>query len=347
MTTAKEQLDAALEQAKAAIQSAGSTIELDEIAREFTGKKSVIATVKEGIKSLDASERPLVGQAIGEYNATLGQLLDARRSVFAAAETDARYAAERLDLTMGSHGRRRGHHHLIRQVQRELEDIFVGLGYVVAEGPEVEDDWHNFEALNIPPAHPARSMQDTLFVALGAPEQVLLRTHTSPNQIRVMEKQDPPVYVVVPGQVYRNETLDPRHSPVFHQLEGLAVDRNITLADLFGTIEAFAQRLFDDERIRTRFRPDFFPYTEPSAELAVSCPFCDGDGCRVCSHTGWIELGGCGMVDPNVLRNVGYDPEEWQGFAFGFGLERIAMVRYGIDEIKTFFDNDIRFLEQY
>jgi phenylalanyl-tRNA synthetase alpha chain len=242
----------------------------------------------------------------------------------------------------------RGHLHLVTQIRRELEDIFVGLGYRVAEGPEVEDDWHNFEALNIPPAHPARSMQDTIYVALGAAEeQTMLRTHTSPVQIRTMETQAPPIYVVAPGRTYRNETLDARHSPAFHQMECLAVDRGLTMADLFGTIEAFARRLFDDESVRTRFRSDFFPYTEPSAELAVSCVFCGGEGCRVCSHTGWIELGGCGMVDPNVFLAVGIDPEEWQGFAFGFGLERIAMIRYGINEIRTFFDNDVRFLEQY
>jgi phenylalanyl-tRNA synthetase alpha chain len=176
---------------------------------------------------------------------------------------------------------------------------------------------------------------------------VMLRTHTSPVQIRTMESQPPPIYVVAPGRTFRNETLDARHSPVFHQLEGLAVDRDITMADLFGTIETFARELFDDPTIRTRFRSDYFPYTEPSAELAVSCVFCHGEGCRVCSHTGWIELGGCGMVDPNVFQAVGIDPEEWQGFAFGFGLERLAMIRYGIDEIRTFVDNDVRFLEQY
>ena len=259
----------------------------------------------------------------------------------AAAPRDA------LDLTLGGHGRTRGHLHLVTQVQRELEDIFVGMGYRVMEGPEVEDDWHNFEALNMAPAHPARSMQDTLYVELGEPEQVLLRTHTSPVQIRTMEHMAPPIYVVAPGRTYRNETPSPRHSPVFHQIEALVVDRGITLADLFGTIETFVRALFGDESIRTRFRPDFFPYTEPSAELAVSCIFCDGKGCRVCFGSGWLELGGCGMVDPNVLEGVGIDSEEFTGFAFGFGLERIAMVRYGVDEIKTFFDNDVRFLAQY
>jgi phenylalanyl-tRNA synthetase alpha chain len=284
---------------------------------------------------------------VSAYKGAIVEVIGRRRQAIAAGDGEARPEGERLDLSVGGHGRARGHLHLVTQVQRELEDIFAGLGYRVAEGPEVEDDWHNFEALNIPPAHPARSMQDTLYVRLGSDEQVMLRTHTSPVQIRTMESNEPPIYVVAPGRTYRNESLDARHSPVFHQIECLAVDHDITLADLFGTIEVFVKQLFDDESIRTRFRSDYFPYTEPSAELAVSCVFCHGEGCRVCSQTGWIELGGCGMVDPNVFEAVGYDPEEWQGFAFGFGLERIAMIRYGIDEIRRFFDNDIRFLRQY
>jgi phenylalanyl-tRNA synthetase alpha chain len=343
----QQQLDAALESARARIAAATTADELGALQRDLVGKRSPAAAATEAIKDLSADERPAAGQAVGAYRTAVGELVDARRAELASADFDARAEAERLDLTLGGHGRVRGHLHLVTQVQRELEDIFVGLGYRVAEGPEVEDDWHNFEALNIPPAHPARSMQDTLYVELGVDEQVMLRTHTSPVQIRTMETQEPPIYVVAPGRTYRNETVDARHSPVFHQLECLAVDRDITLADLFGTIEAFAKQLFDDESVRTRFRSDFFPYTEPSAELAVSCVFCHGEGCRVCSHTGWIELGGCGMVDPNVFEAVGYDPEEWQGFAFGFGLERIAMIRYGIDEIRTFVENDVRFLEQY
>jgi len=339
-------LDGARTDALAAIGNASGLDELDALEREhLKGRGSAVSEVNEQIKSFAPEDRPRAGQAVGAYRAAVGEALTARRAELeAAAAADTR---GRLDLTLGTHGRGRGHLHLITQIRRELEDIFLGLGYRVAEGPEVEDDWHNFEALNIPPAHPARSMQDTIYVALGADEQTLLRTHTSPVQIRTMETQPPPIYVVAPGRVYRNETLDARHSPAFHQLEGLAVDRGLTMADLFGTIEAFVRRLFDDESVRTRFRSDFFPYTEPSAELAVSCVFCGGSGCRVCSHTGWIELGGCGMVDPNVLQGVGIDPEEWQGFAFGFGLERIAMIRYGIDEIRTFFDNDVRFLEQY
>ncbi len=337
-------LAAAAEDAAVAIPEAESLDALDALERQFVGKRSPAVAANESIKSLAPPDRPPAGQAVGRYRAMITGLVEARRGELVAAVDE---HAPALDLTIGGHGLARGHLHLVTQIERELEDIFVGMGYRVVDGPEVEDDWHNFEALNIPPAHPARSMQDTLYVELGAPEQVMLRTHTSPVQIRTMEQTRPPIYVVAPGRTYRNETLDARHSPVFHQIEGLAVDRGLTMADLFGTIEAFLRVLFDDERIRTRFRPDFFPYTEPSAELAVSCIFCDGGGCRVCSHTGWIELGGCGMVDPKVFESVGIDAEEYTGFAFGFGLERIAMVRYDIDEIKTFFEGDVRFLAQY
>jgi phenylalanyl-tRNA synthetase alpha chain len=342
---AQQLLDEARAEAAAAGADARTSAEVDELYKRYLGKGSPAARVKEAIKGLDAADRPAAGAAIKAYSEAVGDVLSARAAAL-RGEVGTE-VGDRIDLTVGGHGREHGHLHLVTQVQRELEDIFAGLGYQVAEGPEVEDDWHNFEALNIPPAHPARSMQDTLYVNLGDSEQVMLRTHTSPVQVRTMEANDPPIYIVAPGRTYRNETPGPRNSPVFHQLECLAVDRDLTLADLFGTIEVFVKRLFEDESIRTRFRSDFFPYTEPSAELAVSCIFCHGEGCRVCSHSGWIELGGCGMVDPNVFEAVGYDPEEWQGFAFGFGLERIAMIRYGIDEIRTFFDDDVRFLAQY
>ena len=332
--------------ALASVTTADSLDALSAAERALVGRGSPMTRANEAIKDLDSADRPAAGKAVGAYKGAVAAAVDTRR-----AELESALASEAprdaVDLTLGGHARPRGHLHLITQVQRELEDIFLGMGYLVMEGPEVEDDWHNFEALNMVPGHPARSMQDTLYVELGQPEQVLLRTHTSPVQIRTMETMAPPIHIVAPGRVYRNETLDARHSPVFHQIEALAVDVGITLADLFGTIETFVRQMFDDDRIRTRFRPDFFPYTEPSAELAVSCIFCDGAGCRVCSQTGWIELGGCGMVDPMVLQGVGIDPEVHTGFAFGFGLERIAMIRYGVDEIKTFFDNDVRFLAQY
>ena len=347
LAEAQKLLERAESEAATAAEAAAGLDELAELERGYVGRRSPAAQVTEAIKTLAPEDRRAAGKAVSDYKAAIAGVIDRRRAAIVSSGAAGGPRGERLDLTAGGHGRVRGHLHLVTQVQRELEDIFAGLGYRVAEGPEVEDDWHNFEALNIPPAHPARSMQDTLYVRLGRDEQVMLRTHTSPVQIRTMEANEPPIYVVAPGRTYRNETPGPRNSPVFHQMECLAVDRGITLADLFGTIEVFVKRLFDDESVRTRFRSDYFPYTEPSAELAVSCIFCHGEGCRVCSQTGWIELGGCGMVDPNVFEAVGYDPEEWQGFAFGFGLERIAMIRYGIDEIRTFFDGDIRFLAQY
>ncbi|HEY3724372.1 MAG TPA: phenylalanine--tRNA ligase subunit alpha [Acidimicrobiia bacterium] len=328
--------------ARAAIDDAGTDGELDDLKKQLLGKGSAAARVKQSIKDLPGDQKPVVGKAVADYTATVSEAIEARRVALgpvAGTETA-------LDLTLGGHGRRRGHLHLVTQCRRELEDVFVGLGYRVEEGPEVEDDWHNFEALNFPPGHPARAMQDTLYVNLGEPEQVLLRTHTSPVQIRVMETQKPPIYAVMPGRTYRNETLDARHSPVFHQIEGLAVDEGITFADLAGTLEAFTSAYFG-KQLHSRLLPSFFPFTEPSAEFAITCVFCDGAGCRVCSKTGWIELGGCGMVDPNVFRQVGIDPEVYTGFAFGFGLERMPMLRYGVEPIKTFFDNDIRFLSQY
>jgi phenylalanyl-tRNA synthetase alpha chain len=328
--------------ARARIDGAGTPVELDELRRELVGKRSVAARVKEGIKDLPNDEKPVVGRAVKEYTAAVEAALEARAAQLAPAASE----GPPLDLTLGGHLADRGHLHLVTQCQRELEDVFVSLGYRVAEGPEVEDDWHNFEALNFPPGHPARAMQDTLYVDLGEPEQVLLRTHTSPVQVRVMESQEPPIYCVIPGRTYRNETLDARHSPVFHQIEGLAVDRGLHFGHLAGTLEAFTSAYFGKE-LKSRLLPSFFPFTEPSAEFAITCVFCDGAGCRVCSHTGWIELGGCGMVDPNVFRAVGIDPEEYSGFAFGFGLERMPMLRYGVEPIRTFFDNDIRFLAQY
>ena len=334
--------DLDLDAARAAITAAATVGELAELRKRFVGKGSVAARAREAIKTVEPAERPVLGKAVTEYTKAVdGLLADAETALGPAGPTEAP-----LDLTLGGHGRRRGHLNLVTQCQRELEDVFVSLGYIVAEGPEVEDDWHNFEALNFPPGHPARAMQDTLYVDLGEPEQVLLRTHTSPVQIRLMETQEPPIFAVIPGRTYRNETVDARHSAVFHQIEGLAVDRGLTFGDLAGTLETFTSAYFG-KQVKSRLLPSFFPFTEPSAEFAITCVFCDGSGCRVCSHTGWIELGGCGMVDPNVFLAVGIDPEEYTGFAFGFGLERMPMLRYGVEPIKTFFDNDDRFLSRY
>jgi phenylalanyl-tRNA synthetase alpha chain len=329
----------------AAAAAATSLDELAEIEREYLGKRSELLEVREAIKTAPPEERKAIGRALADAQDAVRAALDARRTELAAQSTDTD-STPAADLTLGGRGYERGHLHLVTQVWRELEDIFVGLGYRVFGGPEVEDDWHNFEALNFPVGHPARAMQDTLYIKLGEPEQVMLRTHTSPVQIRLMETLPLPIYAVMPGRTFRRDTPTARHSPVFHQIEALVVDRGITMGDLMGTIETFIQALFGDD-VRTRFLPSFFPFTEPSAELSFSCPFCTG-GCRVCSHTGWIELGGCGVVDPNVLTAVGIDPEEYSGFAFGFGIDRIALMRHEIDNIHTLlWENDVRFLRQF
>jgi phenylalanyl-tRNA synthetase alpha chain len=335
--------------AREGVHDVGETADLDALAdleRRLVGKSSPLNEVREAIKTVDASDRAAVGQALSRARAALEAAVAARRQALELAGRDLAMRAERLDLSIGGRGYRRGHLHPVTRIWRELEDVFVGLGYKVAEGPEVELDWYNFESLNFPPGHPARAMQDTLYVHLGMPEEVLLRTHTSPVQVRVMEAQPPPIYVVAPGRVFRRDTLDARHSPVFHQIEGLAVDHGLALSDLLGTIEAFIHALFGPE-IDARFLPSFFPFTEPSVEFAMTCVFCAGDGCTVCSRTGWIELGGAGMVDPNVFRAVDIDPEEYTGFAFGFGIDRLVQLLYGVDHIKALWDGDVRFLRQF
>ncbi len=326
-----------------AASAAAELAALADVDRAFV--RGTLAEIKKAIKDVDPADRSRVGQALTAAERRVRAAIEVRRSDLAEGERAAA-ARDRVDLTALGSSYERGHLHPLTQAWRELEDIFCGLGYEVYYGPEVEDDWHNFEALNFPPDHPARAMQDTLYVDLGQPEQVMLRTHTSPCQIRLMETQAPPIYAVMPGRTYRRETPDARHSPVFHQIEALVVDKGITMGDLMGTIDVFFHALFGD--VEARFLPSFFPFTEPSAELATSCPFCNKAGCRTCSHTGWIELGGCGMVDPNVFEAVGIDPEVWSGFAFGFGIDRIPLLRNEIDTLHTLlWDNDIRFLSQF
>jgi phenylalanyl-tRNA synthetase alpha chain len=342
-----QRADAAARDGKLAIEAANTLDELADTERRFLGKSSPLNDVREAIKTVDGADRAAVGKAVSAARSELEAAHAARRTALETTATAVAATRDRLDLTLPSANRyRRGHLHPVTRIWRELEDVFVGMGYKVAEGPEVELDWYNFEALNFPPGHPARAMQDTLYVRLGDREEVLLRTHTSPVQVRVMEAQRPPIYVVAPGRVFRRDTLDARHSPVFHQIEGLAVDRGITLGDLLGTIEAFIHALFGPD-IDARFLPSFFPFTEPSVEFAMSCVFCRGAGCTVCSRTGWIELGGAGMVDPEVLKNVGIDPEEYTGFAFGFGIDRVAQLLYGIDHVKNLWDGDVRFAAQF
>jgi phenylalanyl-tRNA synthetase alpha chain len=310
-------------------------------------KRGPLTELTPRLKDLDEEQRRHFGRLISEARQTLQRRADEVLAVQAAAERAARLEADRLDLTEVLPGPpTRGHLSLVTQTRDELEDVFVGMGFTVAEGPEVETDWHNFEALNIPKAHPARSGFDSLYLNWGEPESTLFRPHTSPVQIRLMQAQRPPIYAVMPGKVYRKDTPDASHNATFHQIEGLVVDRGITFGDLAGTIDEFIHAYFGPD-IQTRLRPASFPFTEPSAEFEVSCAVCGGVGCRTCSGVGWIELGGCGMVHPNVFRAVDIDPEEWTGFAFGFGIDRIAIVRHGIEDIRVLLDNDFRFISQF
>jgi phenylalanyl-tRNA synthetase alpha chain len=321
--------------AAGAIDAAGSLAELQQVSAEFLGKRSELTEAKKKLGALDPDDRRAAGQQLNELRAELEALAETRRIALASAERAAQLEAERLDLTEIRTRRRLGHLHLVTQARDRLEDVFVGMGFSVAEGPEIEDDWHNFGALNFPPGHPARDMQDTFYVDYGAPESTLLRTHTSPVQIRVMLSQAPPIYSVMPGRVFRQDTADATHMPVFHQIEGLVVDRGITFADLAGTLEAFTNAYFGPG-FTSRLRPSYFPFTEPSAEYDIRRP--DGS---------WLELGGCGMVHPNVLRAGGVDPEEFSGFAFGFGIDRLALMRHGVDDLREFYTNDARFLAQF
>ena len=341
-----DELEAVEADGLARLARAASLEDVRSAEADLLGRKSALARLNQTLGSLDQEARRSAGEAINAVRTRLQRAVADRRAALEIAERKARLSAERMDLTEVLPGARRGHVNLINQTRDELEDVFVGMGFSVAEGPEVETDWHNFEALNIPPAHPARTMHDTLYLKLGEPETVLFRTHTSPVQIRLMQSQPPPIYAVMPGRCYRKDTPDARHLAGFNQIEGLVVDRGITFGDLAGTINTFTAAYFGP-RISARLRPAHFPFTEPSAEFEITCAICVGAGCRTCSHTGWIELGGCGMVHPNVLTAVGVDPEEWTGFAFGFGIERCAQMRHEIADMRVLLDNDIRFISQF
>jgi phenylalanyl-tRNA synthetase alpha chain len=309
--------------------------ELRQLEVELLGKRSRLSSLKQQLGGLDPDARRQVGQALNAARKSVETVLAERRQALEADARRARLEADRMDLTEVPPGPGVGHLHLVTQAMVELEDVFVGMGFTVAEGPEVESDWHNFGALNFPEGHPARDEYDTLYVEYGAPGSTLLRTHTSPVQVRVMTSGPPPYFSVMPGRVFRSDTADATHMPVFHQIEGLVVDRDITFADLAGTIDAFTKAYFGGG-FTSRLRPAYFPFTEPSAEFDIRRP--DGT---------WMELGGSGMVHPNVLRNCGIDPDEWQGFAFGFGIDRLAMARHGVDDLRELFTNDIRFLTQF
>jgi phenylalanyl-tRNA synthetase alpha chain len=323
-------------EAQSAIAGAESPAELDEARVRFLGRKSEL---KQALRQVRDRES---GMALNAIRERLEAAVAERERALRTAELEHVLAEESADVTLPGEPISRGHYHLLTQIRREVEDVFLGLGYEVVDGDEVEDTQHLFDALNMPPGHVTRSPLHTLFLD----GDIVLRTETSASQIRVMESREPPVYMVSLGRVYRRDTADATHSPIFHQAEGLAVDRGITVADLKGTLLHFARALFGEER-EVRFSTDFFPFTEPSLGMAVSCFICDGAGCRTCKFTGWIELLGSGLVDPNVLRNVGYDPEEVSGFAFGIGLERVAMLRHGVPDIRMFWENDLRFVGQF
>ncbi len=334
----KEQLMAMAEQARQILRSARTVEDLEAARVRFLGRKGELRQLQQGIKDLPEAERPEAGRLINQVKGELEALLQARWDELATESVP----HGMLDVTLpGRIGRIAGRHPLM-QVRQEMIEIFLGLGYQVAEGPEVETDYYAFKALNYPDDHPAMDEQMTFYIQ----DDVLLRSQTSTVQIRVMERQQPPVRVVVPGRCFRRDTVDATHSHTFHQLEGLCVDEGITFADLKGTLLAFARGMFGPE-VSVRFRPDFFPFTEPSAEFAVSCYLCGAKGCRVCSGTGWLELGGAGMVDPNVLAGVGYDTERYTGFAFGVGIERFTMLRYGIEDIRLLYSGDMRLLAQF
>ncbi len=329
-------LEALENQALSAVAAAGSLVELDEARVRYLGRKSELKLALREVRDRES------GMALNTLRERLEAALDERQAELERAELERLYAAAPVDVTLPGLRHPRGRLHLLSQIQREIEDIFLGLGYEVWDGNEVETVWHNFDALNTELGHPSRSKSDTFYLD----DETILRTQTSNDQIRAMLTRQPPIYLISPGRCYRRDTPDATHSPTFLQVECLAVDRGITLADLQGTVLAFFRQLFGPER-EVRMRTSYFPFTEPSVEFDVSCFLCGGEGCAVCKHSGWIEMGGAGVVDPDVFRTIGYDPEEWSGFAFGFGIERIAMLRHGLPDLRAFWENDLRVLAQF
>ncbi len=323
------------------IAAAADPAALDQVRVRYLGKAGSLTALLKALGSLPPEERPLAGQAINRGKRTVQEAIDARRAVLEEEALAERLSAERIDVTLPGRGQAPGGLHPVTRTLQRIERLFIGAGFQVAEGPEIEDDYHNFEALNIPAQHPARAMHDTFYFD----EHLLLRTHTSPVQIRVMEQSRPPLKVIAPGRVYRCDS-DLTHTPMFHQVEGFLVDEEATFADLKGVLYDFLQNFFERD-LRLRFRPSYFPFTEPSAEVDIECVMCGGQGCRVCSQTGWLEVLGCGMIHPEVFRHVGIDSERYLGYAFGMGVERLAMLRYGINDLRLFFENDLRFLRQF
>jgi phenylalanyl-tRNA synthetase alpha chain len=334
-----ERLQAEAEQA---IADANDVVALDQARVRYLGKNGLLTAQLKTLGQLPKEERPAAGQAINAAKAALQQAIEARQATLESAALEARLAAERIDVTLPGRGQAMGGLHPVTRTLQRIEELFANAGFSVEEGPEVEDDYHNFEALNIPAHHPARAMHDTFYF----PDGRLLRTHTSPVQIRVMEQSPPPLRIIAPGRVYRCDS-DLTHTPMFHQVEGFLVEEQATFADLKGVLYDFLRNFFEQDDLKLRFRPSYFPFTEPSAEVDVQCVKCGGSGCRVCKQTGWLEVLGCGMIHPAVFGHVGIDSERWLGYAFGMGVERLAMLRYGIDDLRLFFENDLRFLRQF
>ncbi|GHC27282.1 phenylalanine--tRNA ligase subunit alpha [Aidingimonas halophila] len=328
--------------ARSAIAEAQDMASLDEVRVRYLGKKGEITSLLKGLGQLPPEERPAVGERINQAKQSLGDELETRRQSLQQAALQARLEEESVDVTLPGRGQINGGLHPVTRTLERIEGLFTRVGYDVAVGPEIEDDYHNFEALNIPAHHPARGMADTFYFDATR----LLRTHTSPVQVRTMKSQAPPIRIVCPGRVYRSDS-DLTHTPMFHQVEGLLVDEDVSFADLKGTIEDFLHAFFERDDLSVRFRPSYFPFTEPSAEVDIQCVMCNGEGCRVCSHSGWLEVMGCGMVHPEVFRHSGIDASRYTGFAFGMGAERLAMLRYGVNDLRLFFDNDLRFLRQF
>ena len=337
-----EDLDKLLQQVSCSISEAADMAALDAVRVGYLGKKGELTALLKNLGQLPAAERPAAGQAINQAKNRVQELIEARKSTLADALIASRLQTEKVDISLPGRGRGGGGLHPVTLTMNRIDQMFGKLGFDVAEGPEVEDDFHNFEALNIPEQHPARAMHDTFYFDDG----MLLRTHTSPVQIRVMKKQEPPLRVIAPGRVYRCDS-DLTHTPMFHQVEGLLVDVDVSFSVVKGTLEEFLKMFFEQDDLKTRFRPSYFPFTEPSMEVDISCVMCAGNGCRVCGHTGWLEVLGCGMVHPELFRHTGVDSEKYTGYAFGMGVERLAMLRYGVNDLRLFFDNDLRFLQQF
>ncbi|WP_116368736.1 phenylalanine--tRNA ligase subunit alpha [Parahaliea mediterranea] len=336
-----ENLEQLAAEARGKIQAADDSATLEQLRVDYLGKKGQITALLKSLGKLSAEERPAAGAQINVVKQALQELIGQRKQALESAAVEAKLAAETVDVSLPGRGQSTGGIHPVTRTIERIEDFFSSIGFDVVEGPEIEDDYHNFEALNIPAHHPARAMHDTFYVD----PTTVLRTHTSPVQVRVMETEQPPLRVICPGRVYRCDS-DLTHTPMFHQMEGLLIDEHSSFADLKGLIEEFL-RVFFEKELAVRFRPSYFPFTEPSAEVDIQCVNCGGDGCRVCSHTGWIEIMGCGMVHPSVFESSNIDPEKYSGFAFGMGMERLAMLRYGVNDLRLFFDNDLRFLEQF